>query len=447
MADHEDPQSSWVQALASDEERLDSSDALRCSVATIGSDRVALVRWDFRHHGGTFGSVEADCFVAATVEAVQRRLPLVTVIGSGGTRLPEGMRALVGIPRATLALADLRAAGLPHLSVADQPTTGGVWVAVGSQADLRAALRGATVGFSGPRVVSAMTGRDLAPGGNTAESAYDAGLVDEIADHEGAGAWLMTALRALRPDQPDPFGEAAPASPPQMDGADQFLAGRSVERPSGSELIDRLLHDRVELRSGDHATRATLGRLAGRRVVTVALAGHRGGMPGPAGFRLLGRAARLAGSLGLALVVLVDTPGADPHTEADGLSGAIAEAMSEVLATPAPTVSLVHGEGGSGGALAGATTDLVAVGRHGWFAALGPDGAAATLRSTPGEAARLMRITPRELIEDRLADFYVEPGAELMRLATAIDALRRAPMEQRLAERRRRWSSGLSEMR
>jgi acetyl-CoA carboxylase carboxyl transferase subunit beta len=447
MTDHDDPPPSWIDALAPAVEPLDGSDVLHCSVARMGPHEVVLVRWNFSRHGGTFGSLEADRFVSATAVAASRGLPLVTVLRSGGTRLQEGMQALVGIPRTALALAQLRAAGVPHLSVADDPSTGGVWVGIGTQADLRAAIRGATVGFSGPRVVSAMTNRDLAAGANTAEAAYGAGLVDEIADHDGVGTWLTTALTALSPDRPDAVAPGTEAPPPEADGAEQFTASRHVDRPGGGELIDRLLDHPVELRSADETTRATLGRLAGRRVVAVALARHRGGMPGPAGFGLVGRAARLAGCLDIPLVVLVDTPGADPHTEDAGLSGAIAEAMREVLATPAPTLSFLHGEGGSGGALAGATTDLLAVGRYGWFAALGPDGAAAALRTSPEQAARMMRITPLELLEDKVADVYVEPGAELVRLATAIDLLRRLPAEQRLTQRHTRWSSALPGMR
>jgi acetyl-CoA carboxylase alpha subunit len=86
---------------------------------------------------------------------------------------------------------------------------------------------------------------------------------------------------------------------------------------------------------------------------------------------------------------------------------------------------------------------VVGVGPHGWFGALGPDGAAAALRSTPGDAARLMRITPAELLADGVADTYVASGDEANWLATAIDALRDIPTEQRLARRRARWSSPL----
>lgn len=434
---------SWSEALAPAVEDLPGSDVLHCAIASIGNQPSVVVRWDFGRQGGTFGVAEADVFAAAVAAARERRLPLVTITRSGGTRLPEGMRALVGIPRAALALADLRADALPHITVADNPTTGGVWVAIGAAADVRIAVNAAVLGFSGPRVVTAMTGQPVAEGGNTAESAYAAGLVDVVASHDEIRALLERTLEALRPDDPLPVEAPGATAPTTRTAAEQLTASRDGARPSGDELIARLLTDPLPLCGADDATHAALGRLAGRAVVAVALAGPRSAMPGPGGYALLSRAAALAGSLDLALLVLVDTPGADPHRETDGLVPAMGRALLDVLQTPAPTLALIHGEGGSGGALAGSVTDVVGVGEFGWFAALGPEGAAAALRTSPAEAADLMRITPAELLADGFADAFVASGDEAAWCAAAIDAIRRVPTEQRVTNRCKRWSSAL----
>ena len=202
----------------------------------------------------------------------------------------------------------------------------------------------------------------------------------------------------------------------------------------------------MPLHGADESVAARVGLLDGRRIVAVALAASRHRLLSPAGFALLARAARLADALDLGLVVLIDSPGADPHAEAGGLVAAIADAMTAVLATRAPSVCLVHGEGGSGGALAGAVTDLVGVGQFGWFAALGPEGAAATLRIEPAAAASLMRITPADLIADGFADAFVPAGAEAAWLGAGIDQLRGIPRTDRLAQRRRRWSEPLTDL-
>jgi acyl-CoA carboxylase subunit beta len=407
-----------------------------------------VVEWDFAVRGGSFGEHEADVFVAACAEAVDSDLPVVTVLRSGGTRLQEGMRALVGIPRASLALADVRAARLPHLAVVASPTTGGVWVAVGSQADLRVGVRGATVGFSGPRVIEAMTGARVPEGANTAESALAAGLLDDVVDGADVDAWIARALKVLRGAVPSGHVSiTAEVHAPDRLGWAQVQHSRAISRPSGRELATALLDERVVLRGGDDSVGACVGLLAGRSVVLVAVGADRAGRATPAGYHLLRRAAGLAGHLGLALVTLVDTAGADPLPDSEnaGVAASIAAALTDVLGCPSPTVAVVHGEGGSGGALAAAVCDVVAVTAGGWFAALSPEGAGAALRRGPDDVAALMRISPAELRGDGFADAIApsEPTALRGWLASTIDALGAMDPVVRRQQRDQRWRGPL----
>src|SRR3954451_19766658 len=406
-----------------------------------------VVEWDFSVRGGSFGEHEADVFVAACAEDVDNGLPVVTILRSGGTRLQEGMSALVGIPRATLALADVRAARLPHLAVVASPTTGGVWVAVGSQADLRVGLRGATVGFSGPRVIEAMTGARLPEGANTAESALAAGLLDDVVDGADVDAWIARALHVLRGAVPAEPVALAGVDAPDRFGWAQVQHSRSISRPSGRELAAALLDERVALRGGDDSVGAWVGLLAGRSVVLVAVGADRAGRATTAGYHLLRRAARLAGHMGQPLVTLVDTAGADPLPDSEnaGMAPSIAAALTDVLACPSPTVAVVHGEGGSGGALATAVCDVVAVTAGGWFAALSPEGAGAALRRRPDDVAALMRISPAELRADGFADAIApsEPTALRGWLASAIDALEAMDPVVRRQQRDHRWRGPL----
>ena len=422
-------------------------DAVRTGTTNIGGVDAVIAAWDFSVHGGSFGQRDATVFVDACRAAVAGGRPLVSLLRSGGTRLQEGMAALVGIPRAALALDGLAEARLPHLAVVDHPTTGGVWVAIGSAADLRVGVRGATIGFSGPRVVEAMTGTALLPGANTAETAAEAGLLDALVDPTAAVDWLAAALEATRPDEPAPVKGAPALALPDRNGWEQVSASRSCDRPSGVDLLDQMLDTSVALGAADASVAARIGRLAGRRLAAVALAATRGARVTPAGYGLLRRAAQLADRLDVALLVLVDTPGADPlpDSERSGVAAAIAGAMHTVLACRAATVSVVHGEGGSGGALAGAVTDVVGVTVNGWFAALGPEGAAAALRTTPPEAADAMGVTPRDLLASGFADALAPADADTLAgwVAARLDDLRRQPNDDRLRRRRDRWAGPL----
>jgi acetyl-CoA carboxylase beta subunit/acetyl-CoA carboxylase alpha subunit len=449
-------------AAAGDAAADGADDAVWVGHGRIGRADVVVASWDFRARGGSFGERDAAAFAAACAEAATTRRPLVSMLRSGGTRLQEGMRALVGIPRAVLALDQLARAGVPHIAVADQPTTGGVWVAVGATADLRIGVSGATVGFSGPRVIEAMTGVAVPRGTNTAESAAAAGLLDAVVPPERLATWLENALVTLRPDEPRPTAAPVPVAVPDRAGWQQVERSRTIDRPSGAELLEDLLDDTslaedapdaagpaqpVFLRGGDDTVAAALGRLGGHRVLLVALAARRAGRATPRGYDLLRRSAVLAGNLDVSCVVLVDTAGADPLpiSEQAGIAPAIAAAMTAMLHCPAPTLAVVHGEGGSGGALAGAVTDCVAVTENGWFAALSPEGAGATLGITAEQAADLMGVAPRDLLGSGFADALAPADAAGLRewSAARLDGLRAAPQADRLARRHARWSAAL----
>jgi acyl-CoA carboxylase subunit beta len=199
------------------------------------------------------------------------------------------------------------------------------------------------------------------------------------------------------------------------------------------------------LLGGDRTVAAGAVRIAGRRMVVAAVAARRTQRVGPAGYRLLQRAAGLAGRLGLPLVTLVDTPGADPLPESEqaGAASAIGDAMAAVLGCAAPTIAVVHGEGGSGGALAAAVCDVVGVTPDGWFAALGPEGAAATLRTTPVEAADLMHVAPADLLAAGFADAMAPAEPEALRgwLVAQVDHARGEAGD---VVRRDRWAHRLA---
>jgi len=413
----------------------------RTAVTLWRLPRAVAAVWDFSAYGGSFGEDDAAVLAAATTTAVDAGLPLLTLVRSGGTRLQEGMAALVGIPRARIALRALADAGLAHLSVADVPTTGGVWISVTCGADLRAAVEGATVGFAGPRVVEAFTGTLPAPGSHTAESAYAAGLVDALLPPEAVSSWIEGVLTALT-REPVATLVAAAVEVPVRGGWEQVLAARSRE-VGGSALLGQLLSDAVALRApgGDRTVAAVVGRLAGRPVVGVALAAAVGVRPTPDGYRLATRAYRLAARLQLPVLSLVDTPGADPGTtsEEDGIAAAMGEALDALLSCPTPTVALVHGEGGSGGALAGAAADVVLMTADSYFAAIGPEGAAAALRRPAQECADLMRITPGDLLSLGFADAVVSPQAVGQHLA----GLEQMSADDRLVRRSARWGAAL----
>jgi acetyl-CoA carboxylase alpha subunit len=417
---------------------------------SIGGYEIVLCRWDFSVAGGSFGVRDASGFCAAAAQAVARHRPLVCVTASGGTRLTEGIPALVGMARVTLARNSLAQAGVPLIAICDQPTTGGVWVTVASPADVRCAVSGATVGFAGPRVVQALVGT-LPEGSHTAETAAAHGLVDAVLPADSVYSWLLRLLRLVPVPGPTPGPDVhlpQPVLEEPVDGWEQVQRSRSSARPGGEALLGQLLSGAVSLAAprGDRTAVASVGLLGDLPVVAVALASRRGGRPTPDAFRLLVRAAQVAGRWGLPLLTLVDTPGAEPTASAenDGLARAIAETFDAVLTCPSPTLGVLLGEGGSGGALAALVCDRVLATPDSYFAALVPEGAAAALRLQPSAAARRLRLSPAEVRSDGVVDAMVPtagtPGFASA-VASALASVRTQPACERLAARELRWSS------
>lgn len=392
------------------------------SVRTGRTDTYALIEGRFEVIGGSMGAVHGERVVRAYRRAIEARLPVVVLTSSGGARMQEGMVSLIQMARAAAAARAHAAAGLLSIAVYRSPTTGGVYASYASLVDLRAAVAGATIGFAGPRVIEMTTGRPLPESSHTAESAYAAGLVDAVLPDRQQTAWVEAAL-GLR-HWPERFGGGGEVVSTFPEGAwGEVMRARSATRPSALYWAGHLCKSWVDLHGTDPVVRAGLAIVDDWRVVVIATDRKAGaGRPTPAGFRLAQRAAELAGRLGLPLVTLVDTPGADPspEAEADGIAREIARTFAAFDAVPSPVVSVCVGEGGSGGALALAHADRLIMLQHSVFSVISPEGAATILErdvSRAPELAENLKLTAAHLLDLGVIDEIVPERVEAVRSA------------------------------
>lgn len=416
-------------------------DGYRVPDAADESARTARVRlcdteavWidiDFRRQGGTMGSVAGERIVRAFDRAVALGLPVVETVSSGGARLQEGMVSLVQMARTSSAVARHRSAGLQSAAYLRSPSTGGVFASWASLADVRAAEPAAIVGFGGPRVVAQVTGELPPTTSHTAESALGAGLVDAIVPLDEQWDWLAAAIGASMArgvELPCDRAGVPDSSPVPTDDYELLVRCRAAARASGMEWAAWLTDSWVEIKGSDPAIRAGLATIDGRRVVVVAMDRHAGArpkfLPSPAAFRLAQRAIALAGRLGLPLLTLIDTPGADPSpvSEADGIAGEIARTLLAMADCPSATVSLTVGEGGSGGAMALAHTDRMLMLEGGVFSVIGPEAGATILHrdaTRAPELARKLAIVPRRLLALGVVDMVLPEDVITVRQAVS----------------------------
>lgn len=392
----------YPEALEAARTKTGESESMLVAVGTLEGREVVMCSSVFGFMGGSMGAAHGERVCRAFELATERGWPLIAATASGGARMQEGMVALAQMPATLQARAAHAAAGLPMVALLRHPTTGGVFASYANAADRLLAIEGATIGFAGPRVAEAFTGEPLPEGSHTAEAAATHGLVHEVISATEARPRIAAALQAgAEPGPQTPAGRIrwrqARTRTVQAGGED---AWGSVTR---SRDADRRAALRALFPASGHAT------VGGQPCVLIDT--PLGVAPGVKDFRRARALMALAEAEGLPILVLVDLSGADPSaaSEADGIAREISLTMSAGLLARVPTVALVTGEGGSGGALAlCAGADRLGICEGAFFSVIAPEGAAAILRRADhDQVARDLACGPHALRSLGLADEVV----------------------------------------
>jgi acetyl-CoA carboxylase carboxyl transferase subunit beta len=195
----------YKDRLAAARKATGCPDAMAIAAGRIrGVPAVALVQ-DFSFMGGSLGMAAGEGFIAAARAAVQREAPLVAFTASGGARMQEGTLSLMQMARTTLAIQELKAARLPYVVVQTDPTTGGVLASYAMLGDVHLAEPGATLGFSGRRVIEQTIRETLPKEFQTSEFLEERGMVDRVVHRKdlpgvlGSVLSVLMAGRALKP--------------------------------------------------------------------------------------------------------------------------------------------------------------------------------------------------------------------------------------------------------
>src|SRR3954452_6540381 len=170
----------YTERLAAAEERTGLSEAVLTGLIAVGERPVVVVAGEFGFLGGSIGIATGERVARALERALERRLPVLALPASGGTRMQEGAPALMQMAKLAAAVRRLRDAGLPYVVCLMHPTTGGVLASWGGLGTVTWAEPGALVGFGGPRVVEMLTGAPLPEGVQRAEHLLERGLLDDV---------------------------------------------------------------------------------------------------------------------------------------------------------------------------------------------------------------------------------------------------------------------------
>lgn len=423
----------YEEKIANLQEKTKLHEAVTVGKCMVNGLETVLGVCDARFLMGSMGYVVGEKITRAFERATEEKLPVVLFTSSGGARMQEGIVSLMQMAKTSAAIRKHSEAGLFYLPVLTDPTTGGVTASFAMLGDVILAEPGALIGFAGPRVIAQTIGQKLPEGFQRAEFLVEKGIIDGVVERQELKETVWKLLKIHQdsmqyihygktqnvenfPEIRSSRGKAGTDGKSELTAWERVEISRSKERPTTLSYVQQIFDEFLELH-GDRAFRddgAVIGGIAmfGGQPVTV-IGQQKGknvkeniyrnfGMASPEGYRKALRLMKQAEKFGRPVVTFVDTPGAACGIEAEerGQGEAIARNLLEMSGIQTPMVSILIGEGGSGGALGLAVTDEVWMMENATYSILSPEGFASILwkdGKRAKEASEVMKITAKDL--------------------------------------------------
>lgn len=468
-----------IKALQ-DKTKLD--EAVITGKARIGENEVALMVMDGRFLMASMGEVVGEKIARGVERATKEKLPVIIFTCSGGARMQEGMTSLMQMAKTSAALKRHSDEGLLYITVLTDPTTGGVTASFAMLGDIILAEPKALIGFAGPRVIEQTIHKKLPKGFQRSEFLLKHGFIDKIVERKdmktvleqiltmhrlttkhsgivkntGVVSEIKTDLNTVNPSskredvqavsnknagksRKQKLSLAQKKRAGEKTAWERVLTSREKDRPVGEDYIYGLFEEFIEFHGdrnfGDDA--AICGGIAyfqGKPVTVIAQMKGKStaeniarnfGMPEPEGYRKALRLMKQAEKFHRPIICFVDTPGAFCGMEAEerGQGEAIARNLYEMSALKTPILSVLIGEGGSGGALAMAVADEVWILENAVYSILSPEGYAAILwkdGSQAARAAKAMKLTSYDLYKAGFVEKII-PEPEIYTLDSIIN--------------------------
>lgn len=461
----------YEKKAAAAREKSKLNEAIVTGKGMIDGNPAVVGVCDARFIMSSMGHVVGEKITEAVERATKEKLPVILFACSGGARMQEGIVSLMQMAKTSAALKRHHEAGQLFISVLTDPTTGGVTASFAMLGDIILAEPHALIGFAGPRVIEQTIGQKLPEGFQRAEFLLEHGFVDKIVERRDQKRvigqilymhrshkmniarkmpeqWASENAAAAGAQEKAEEVKGAELSGPEEEKTawDTVLLSRRADRPVATDYINAIFDEFIEFH-GDRYFKddgAIVGGIAMFHGMPVTVIGQQKGkntkdnirrnfgMPSPDGYRKALRLMKQAETFGRPVICFVDTPGAFCGLEAEerGQGEAIARSLFEMSALKVPVLSVVIGEGGSGGALAMAVANEVWMLENAIYSILSPEGFASILykdsKKAP-EAAKVMKVTAADLKELGLIEQVVpeeEPATtdNLYRLAEYMDS-------------------------
>lgn len=389
--------------------------------ASIGHIEVMLGVCDTRYLMGSMGYIVGEKITKLFENATKAQLPVIMINCSGGARMQEGIISLMQMAKTVDSVKQHSDAGLLYISVLTDPTTGGVAASFAMLGDVILAEPNSLIGFAGPRVIEQTTKQKLPVGFQTSEFLYEHGFLDMIVIRRELKERIYEILKAHQKPKVIERKRKTISVCTFFDYKDSWKKvqlSRKIDRPTTVDYITHVFERFIEFH-GDGETgedQAIIGGIAFLDNIPVTVIGHQKGktteeriirnfgMAHPEGYRKAIRLMKEAEKFRRQIITFIDTPGAACGVEAEkrGEASAIAKCIYEMFNLKVPILSILIGEGGSGGALGLAVANEVWAMENSTYSILSPEGFASILwknEKRAKEAANLMKMTAKDLLD------------------------------------------------
>jgi acetyl-CoA carboxylase carboxyl transferase subunit beta len=414
--------------------KLKINEAVITGIGSIDDNLVCFGVMDSEFIMGSMGSVVGEKLVRMLEKATELELPAIIFSVSGGARMQEGILSLMQMAKVSAAVKRHSNSGLLYITVITDPTTGGVTASFASLGDIIIAEPKATIGFAGKRVIEQTIKQKLPSDFQSSEFMLEHGFLDTVVHRRDIRAVLSHLLEIhgtkdknsqekLLNEIKETETESSDLVCKEMDAWEIVQVARNKNRPNYRDYIDRMIDGFIEFHGDryykdDEAIVGGIGYLNGIPVTVISQAKGKSleenlkrnfGSPYPEGYRKALRLMKQAEKFRRPVICLVDTSGAycGVGAEERGQGEAIARNLLEMSDLKTPIISVVIGEGGSGGALALGVADKVFMLENSIYSVISPEGCASILMkdsSKANEASRMLKLTAKDLKELKVID-------------------------------------------
>ena len=415
-------------------ENTDLNEAILIGTCSIGGIKVVLGVMESKFMMGTLSVSVGETITRAFEYATDNKLPVILFCASGGARIQEGLFSLVQMAKVNAAIKRHSDKGLLYISCLTNPTMGGVTASFGLLGDINIAEKNSQIGFAGKSIIENLYNEILDSNFQTEQYNENNGMIDIIADRKDIRNILLDLLKMINNNNKviriDNKDENKSKTNDDLLGILKNV--RDIDRFKGKDYLISIFDKYIELKgdrinSNDTSILSGIGNIENKSFIfNIQNKGRtlkenketNYGLTRPEGYRKALRISKLAEKFNIPIINIIDSAGADPsiYSEENGQARAIADCLYTFSDLKTIIISIVVGEGSSGGALALSVCDSIGMLEKSIYTVISPESYLMIMHKeeqVSNELLKSMRFTANDLFEDKIIDEVISENDDL----------------------------------